>query len=130
MDDHAVLTMAQTLEQETIRLNGELRTIANDTEITAQKQRRYGDVFLAPLQYLQQLRQHKELRLTEIASQLQALQAQLDNSAQLLSILQNQGRTATIVKPSQPGSVSLPYSPSSRVGAGTNTSMSPGRRIV
>ncbi len=100
MDDQVVLSMAQTLEMETQRLTGELRTIAHDMEVVAAKQRRYGDIFLAPLQYLSQLRQHKELRLQEIQNQMGALQAQLDNSAQLLQILQNTGRTATIVKPS------------------------------
>ena len=116
MDDGVVLSMSQTLEAETIRLNGEIRTIANDMEVVAAKQRRYGDVFLAPLQYLQQLRQHKELRLQEIANQLSALNAQLENSAQLLSILQNAGRTAAIVRPTFSGASPsrIGFSPSRR----------------
>lgn len=109
MDDQIVLSMAQTLETETQRLNQELRTIAADMEVIAGKQRRYGDVFLAPLQYLAQLRQHKELRLQEISNQLASLQAQLDNSAALLSILQSQGRTATIVRPSSPSVRNVSY---------------------
>lgn len=125
MDDQVVLSMASTLEMETQRLNQELRTISNDMEVIAAKQRRYGDIFLAPLQYLSQLRQHKELRLQEISNQMTALQSQLDNSAQLLQILQNAGRTATIVKPSnsQLNSTSSVTSPS-KFG-----SASPGRRI-
>lgn len=111
--------MASTLECETNRLSAELQTIANDIEVVAAKQRRYGDVFLAPLQYLQQLRQHKELRLSEISAQMTALQAQLDNSAQLLAILQSAGRTATVVRPTSSVNVASP----NRV-----MSMSPGRR--
>ena len=118
MDDGVVLTMAQTLESETVRLNQELRTISNDMEIVSQKITRYGDVFLQPLQYLAQLRQHKELRLQEISNQMGALQAQLDNSAHLLAILQNAGRTATVVRPASP-SVRSKFA-----------SMSPNRRIV
>ncbi len=127
MDDQVVLSMASTLEMETQRLNQELRTISNDMEVIAAKQRRYGDIFLAPLQYLSQLRQHKELRLQEISNQMSALQSQLDNSAQLLAILQNAGRTATIVKPSNSqlnnNNTSSVTSPSKFASA------SPGRRI-
>jgi hypothetical protein len=131
MDDQIVLSMAQTLECETQRLTQEIRTIANDMEVTAAKQRRYGDVFLTPLQYLAQLRQHKELRLQEIQNQMSALQSQLDNSAQLLQILQHAGRTATIVKPSNPqlsSSINNGGLPFAVTSPQRFTSLSPGRR--
>ena len=128
MDDQVVLSMAQTLDMETNRLTGELKTITHDMEVVAAKQRRYGDVFLAPLQYLQQLRQHKELRLQEIQNQMSALQAQLDNSAQLLQVLQNTGRTATVVKPSNSQLSGNNNANSSGLTTSPRNVSSPGRR--
>lgn len=70
-----------------MQIEGELQLINSDLAHAAECVRRYGDVYVAPLRYLTQLRDNKHLRFREIVSQLEGLKTQLDCSAQLLNNL-------------------------------------------
>ena len=84
MDDDRVLSIVRTLQEGCQHIDSELRIIDADLAQAAICVERYGDVFLAPYNYLRHLRRNKELRYKEIVAQLEGLQTQLDCSHALL----------------------------------------------
>jgi hypothetical protein len=100
MDDDRVRSIVGTLEDACTQIEGELQIINTDLEHAAVCVRRYGDVYLAPLKYLHQLRENKHLRFREIIAQLEGLKTQLDCSNALLNSL-NTSQPLTLV-PQEP----------------------------
>jgi hypothetical protein len=99
MDDERVKSIVATLEGACTQLETELHTINADLEHASVCVRRYGDIYLAPLKYLTQLRDNKLARLREIISQLEGLKTQLDCSNALLHTLNASQPLALVPQP-------------------------------
>ena len=87
MDDDRVRSIVQTLEDGCAQIEQELQIINADLQHASECLRRYGDVYVAPVRYLTQLRDNKLLRYKEIIGQLEGLKTQLDCSNALLASL-------------------------------------------
>ena len=95
--DEKVLSVVHTLQVACQQLDAEMRIINEDLATTAEQLKRYGDIFLAPVKYLTQLRENKRLRYKEIVGQLEALKTQMECSASLLAAL-NTSQPVTLVQ--------------------------------
>lgn len=96
MDDDRVRSIVAVLEDACLQVEEELRHINADLHHVQECVQRYGDVFIAPVRYLTQLRENKLLRFREIIAQLEGLKTQIDCSEALLQSLNTSHPVALI----------------------------------
>jgi len=94
-----IAELVASLEAAALAIESELSYINTDLRHTETGLQRYGDVFIGPYRHLIHLRETKKQQFRGIISELEALRTQLQNSKQLLSVLNTAPIGSTAVGP-------------------------------